>query len=68
MTPRLDGRDRMPWGKYEGRRLDSIPLDYWQWCLEQEWFREQHDLYDYAKSVVPPSISFEEAVRMLRRG
>ena len=67
MTPRLDVSDRMPRGKYEGRRLDSIPLDYWQWRLDQKWFREHDHLYEYARSVAPPSISFEEAVRALRR-
>ena len=56
MTPRLDGSDRMPWGMHKGRRLDSVPLDYWQWCLNQEWFREQYDLYDYARCVAPPSL------------
>ena len=54
----------MPWGKHKGRRLDSIPLEYWQWRLDQEWFREKYDLYDYARRVTPPLMSFQEAVRM----
>ena len=65
--PRLDGHDLMAWGQYKGRRLDSIPEEYWQWCLEQEWFREQYDLCQYARRVVPPDLSWEEAIRMLRR-
>jgi hypothetical protein len=63
---RLDGSDIMPWGKYEGRRLDSIPRDYWRWCLDQEWFRsgdEHADLRAYSSSIAYPPEDFDRAVR-----
>ena len=50
-----------------GCRLDSIPLDYWDWCLEQKWFHEHDDLYEYAKNVATPRLSCAEMLRMLRR-
>ena len=60
--------DRMPWGIHKGRRLDSIPLDYWRWCLGQEWFQNQRDLYDYACTRVDTPDGYEDAVRRFRRG
>jgi hypothetical protein len=57
----------MPWGKYEGRRLDSIPMDYWEWCLGQEWYKEKYDLHEYARDAVARSVPWEEVVRAIRR-
>jgi len=24
----------MPFGKYQGQRMDSVPDDYWEWLLD----------------------------------
>ena len=55
----------MPWGKHAGKPLRSIPKDYWAWLLNQGWFREHHDLYQYADQATTPKMTFEEAVRSL---
>jgi uncharacterized protein (DUF3820 family) len=60
--------DSMLWGQYRGRRLSDVPDDYWNWCLDQEWFRDQRDLYEYACTRVYTPDGFEDAVRRFRRG
>lgn len=38
---------RMPFGKYKGQDMSSIPTDYWQWALKNtHWFDENADNYD----------------------
>ena len=63
----LQGTDKMPWGKHAGQPLDRIPDDYWRWLLDQEWFREKHDLYEYARDAVARSVPWEEVVRAFNR-
>ena len=64
---KLEDDDRMPWGRYRGQRLHDIPPEYWAWLLAQPWFRDHHDLYEYAGRATAPKLTFEEAVRLLRR-
>lgn len=38
---------RMPFGKYKGTPMESIPVDYWQWALKNtHWFDDSADNYD----------------------
>jgi hypothetical protein len=67
MTPRLDGSDRMPWGRYRGQRLQDVPPDYWAWLLAQPWFRDHHDLYEYADRATTPKMTWEETMRLVSR-
>lgn len=44
----------MPIGKYKGKKMIDIPLDYYTWLLNNhEWLNEESDLYDsdFAESV-----------------
>ena len=44
----------MPFGKYRGQTLDSVPLDYWQWALaNMDSLNEEKSEYDrdFAASV-----------------
>ena len=44
----LHDDDRMPWGKYHGKKLGSVPDDYWHWFLRQEWCDRYPRLVKYA--------------------
>lgn len=47
-----DEEDLMPFGKYEGEPIDTIPETYWAWLLEQEWFEGKYPrLFEYACEV-----------------
>jgi len=41
----------LTFGKYEGMELETIPLDYLQWLLDQAWF-QNNSLYKYVQSFV----------------
>jgi hypothetical protein len=46
--------DTMPFGKHKGKPLESVPLDYWMWALENmDSLNEDKDNYDpdFAASV-----------------
>lgn len=59
--------DIMPWGKHKGRQLHDVPTEYWQWLLAQEGFNDNHpDLARYA-SMRTTAVSWDEALRMIRR-
>lgn len=34
----------LTFGKHRGETLDSVPVDYLDWCIGQEWF-ERHPLF-----------------------
>lgn len=39
--------DRMPFGKYKGQLMSSIPSSYWQWAIgNTHWFDETADNFD----------------------
>jgi len=39
--------DRMPFGKYKGELMTSIPTSYWQWAMKNtQWFDETADNHD----------------------
>jgi DNA polymerase III epsilon subunit-like protein len=39
--------NRMPFGKYKGDLISSIPHSYWQWALKNtQWFDDTADNYD----------------------
>lgn len=43
---------KMPFGKWRGTRLGSIPDSYWQWLLEQDWaYRDYPELIEYAETI-----------------
>lgn len=38
---------RMPFGKYKGMPMESIPVDYWKWAIKNtHWFDDTADNYD----------------------
>jgi hypothetical protein len=45
----LTDEDRMPWGKYKDMRLADVPLEYWEWFIEQGWSGKWKGLKKYAK-------------------
>jgi len=66
----LRPEDRITWGRYEGRRLKDVPVDYWTWCWEQEWFREEERmaaLREYSHDLVFPLRSYDDLVREFMR-
>ena len=34
----------MPWGKYQYQTLDTLPLPYIKWLLDQDWIGEWAEL------------------------
>lgn len=39
--------ERMPFGKYHGEPMKSIPTSYWQWAMKNtHWFNETADNFD----------------------
>jgi hypothetical protein len=34
-TDPLTDESPMPWGKYRGKRLIDVPVDYWRWLIAQ---------------------------------
>lgn len=30
----MNDKDKMPWGKYEGKLMEDVPADYFIWLLE----------------------------------
>lgn len=39
--------ERMPFGKYKGELMTSIPHSYWQWAMKNtHWFDEEADNFD----------------------
>ena len=49
---KLHDDSKMPFGKWKGSRLGSVPDHYWRWFLQQEWCDEWPDLVEYANHVV----------------
>jgi hypothetical protein len=48
---KVAGSKIMPWGKYQGKRLEEIPSAYLEWCMLQNWLQEdvRDDICDYLK-------------------
>ena len=64
---RLKDDDIMLFGQHKGRPLGDVPVDYWEWNVQQDWFREKFpDLYDYANIRIITPTSFEDALRLVR--
>jgi len=47
----LHDDDRMPFGKWKGRKLGDVPDDYWRWFLGQDWCDEWPTLVEYANLI-----------------
>lgn len=47
--------DKMPFGKYKGKKLSVVPMSYWTWALDNmDTLNEEHEKYDkhFAASVM----------------
>lgn len=54
---------RMPWGKYKGKQIDEVPLDYLQWVLDQpDTFKAEIERYLASEWVNKPEGECFEAV------
>ena len=49
---KLSDRDLMPFGKYKGGVLGSVPDDYWMWFLKQKFCDKFPELVEYANLVI----------------
>lgn len=52
MTTKLHDESIMPFGKYGGQKLGSVPDNYWIWFLKQPWCDTWPDLVAYANLCV----------------
>lgn len=37
----------LPFGKYKGQHVESVPAGYLLWCLEQDWISRYSRLHQY---------------------
>ena len=49
---KLNDDNLMPFGKYRGQKLGTIPDNYFRWFLSQSWCDEWPDLVTYANQIV----------------
>ena len=52
MGTKLTDDNMMPFGKYIGEHLGTVPDSYWKWFLDQDWCDEWPDLVEYANLCV----------------
>ena len=45
----LTDRDPMPFGKYEGERMENVPAAYLDWLRDQKWLKEWPAVEEYIR-------------------
>ena len=46
----MSDSSRMPFGKYEGRRMENVPAEYLDWIIDQPWISKWPGLKAYIES------------------
>jgi uncharacterized protein (DUF3820 family) len=54
----------LPFGKYKGQEIETVPDSYLHWCLEQDWFCEKFpDKLDDLNQELQYRVDFEKQIR-----
>ena len=53
MPPKVPDQYEMPFGKYKGQEIGSVPASYLDWLAGQDWIGKWHQVDQYIKENRP---------------
>lgn len=70
MPRTLSDDSKMPFGKYKGRKMKTVPAKYLMYLIQQDWIEEWPRVQDYIRrnlKVIQQDLKDQESYKNLTR-